>query len=140
MVSCLNRVIGIVDVASVWWQNLRMDDPTGDKPLLGGRGVLLIDDFSRAAGLDRRTADSLVAECKVEGLFHPDGRVIGVFDDVLPTKEELRSWGLSVKDDYDPERHRSYVGTDDDLDPAHGDNGAGGESAYWAMGWGDAEA
>ena len=47
---------------------------------------------------------------------------------------------LSVKDDYDPERHRSYVGTDDDPDPAHGDNGANGESAHWTMGWGDAEA
>lgn len=121
------------------WQTQRMDEATGDEPLLAGRGVLSIDEFARATGLDRRTADALVVDCKVEGLCHLDGRVVGLFDDVLPTKDELRSWGLSVRDDYDPERHRSYVGTDDDPDHASDEDGMGSESAQWTMSWGDAE-
>lgn len=116
-----------------------MDDVASDKPAPENRGVMLIDEFSRATGLDRQTSDALVTGRKVEGLCHTDGRVFGVFDDALPTKEALRSLGLKVRDDYDPERHRSYVGTDDDPDPASGEDGAGGESANWTMSWGDAE-
>lgn len=100
---------------------------------------MLIDEFSRATGLDRPTVDALVTDRKVEGLRHLDGRVFGIFDDVLPTKEELRSWGLSVRDDYDPERHRSYVGTDDDSDAFGSEEGATGSSAGWTMSWDDAE-
>lgn len=116
-----------------------MDHATGDKPLLVGRGLLLIDEFARATGLDRQTTDALVTERKVEGLCHLDGRVVGMFDDVLPTKEQLRSWGLSVREDYNPETHRSYVGSDDDTDSAVGEDGTGGESPRWSMGWEDAE-
>jgi hypothetical protein len=116
-----------------------MDDRRFDEPPLGGRGVLLIDEFSRATGLDRSTVDALVRGRRVEGLCHLDGQVFGIFDDVLPTKEELRSWGLAVRDDYDPERHRSYVGADDDQDLAVGEVEAGGESTNWSMSWGDAE-
>ncbi len=68
---------------------------------------MLIDEFSQATGLDRPTADALVKDREVEGLCRPDGQVWGIFDDVLPTKEELRSLGLRVRDDYDPARHRS---------------------------------
>ena len=99
----------------------------------------MIDEFSQATGLDRPTVDALVTGRKVEGLCGLDVQVFGIFDDVLPTKEELRSWGLIVRDDYDPVRRRSYVGTDDDPDPAMGEDGAGGESANWTMSWGDAE-
>ena len=101
--------------------------------------MMLIDDFSRATGLDRQTADALVTDRKVEGLFHLDGRVVGVFDDVLPTKEELRSWGMKVRDDYDPERHRSHVGTDDDPDVFGGEARTSGPSANWTMSWGGAD-
>lgn len=100
--------------------------------------MLLIDEFARATGLDRRTADALVADRKVEGLWNLNGQVVGLFDDVLPTKEQLRSWGLHVRDDYDPERHRSHVGTDDP-DSLSADQDADGESAHWTMGWSDAE-
>jgi hypothetical protein len=116
-----------------------MDDRTVDEPLLEGRGVMLIDEFSRATGLDRPTVDALVTDRKVEGLHHLDGRVFAVFDDVLPTKEELRSWGLSVRDDYDPEGHRSYVGSDDDSDAFGSEEGATGSSASWTMSWGESD-
>ena len=116
-----------------------MDDRTVDEPLLESRGVMLIDEFSRATGLDRPTVDTLVTDRKVEGLCHLDGRVFGVFDDVLPTKEELRSWGLSVRDDYDPERHRSYVASDDDSDAFGSEAGATGSSADWTMSWGESD-
>ncbi|WP_244928533.1 hypothetical protein [Nocardioides sp. W7] len=115
-----------------------MDDRTVDEPpLIRGRGVMLIDEFSRVTGLDRLTVDALVAGRKIEGASHLDGRVFGIFDDVLPTREELRSWGLSVRDDYDPERHRSYVGVDEDSDAFGSEEGAAGSSASWTMSWDD---
>ena len=112
-----------------------MDDGAGDETALGGRGVMLIDEFLRATGLDRPTAEGLVTDRKVEGLCRLDGQVFGIFDDVLPTKEELRSWGLKVRDEYDPERRRSYVGTDDNADASGGEEGTGG----WTMTWDDSE-
>jgi len=99
----------------------------------------LIDQFSRATGLDGPTAEALVTDRKVEGLCSLDGRVVGVFDDALPTKQELRSWGLSVNDDYDPERHRSYVGTEDGTEALGDEEGSSGSSATWTMSWGEDE-
>ena len=131
-------IVGTAAIAQAWWQTPSMDDATGDRPLLGGRGVLLIDEFARATGLDRRTADALVADCKVEGLWNLDGRVVGLFDDVLPTKRSCAPGGW-MSGRTTTQRHRSYVGTDDP-DSAGGEHKADGDSADWTMGWGDAEA
>jgi hypothetical protein len=98
-----------------------------------------IDEFSSATGLDRRTLDALVTDHRVEGMRYTDGRVFGIFDDALPTRSQLHSWGLDVRDDYDPEQHRSYtVNTDDDLDGAIDESEPDDESAGWTMTWGDA--
>ena len=109
-----------------------MEADDARKPLLVGRGLLRMDDFCRVTGLDRATADALVREVRVEGAFHPDGRVAGIFDDVLPSAEQLRDWGFTIRDDYDPVALRSYEGDSDDEDEAPG---TGGPS--WAMGWDD---
>ena len=117
-----------------------MDDAASARPAPEGRGVMLIDEFSRATGLDRQAADALVTGAKVEGLRHTDGRVFGIFDDALPTRDQLQSWGLDVRDDYDPEHYRSYaVAADDDRDPATEENEPERESEGWTMSWGDAE-
>ena len=80
----------------------------------------------------------LVTGDKVEGLRYADGRVFGIFDDALPTRGQLQSWGLDVRDDWDPEQHRSYTVPADD-DPASDENEPEGEPAGWTMSWGDAE-
>lgn len=84
---------------------------------------MLIDDFAQATGLDRRAADALVKDQRVEGVWRLDGQVFGIYDDALPTQEELRSWGLSVREDYDPEAHRSFDDTDDEADASDGESG-----------------
>ncbi len=94
-------------------QTQDMEAEGARRRLLVGRGILLIDDFCQASGLDRTTAEGLVREDKVEGLYYPDGRVAGMFDDVLPTAAQLSGWGLEVRVDYDPVALRSYV---DDTD------------------------
>jgi hypothetical protein len=114
-----------------------MDDVASGRPPLEGRGVMLIDDFSRATGLDRQTTDALVMDRKVDGLLDADGGVFGLFDDALPTSEELHSFGLTPRDDYDPELLRSFVVADDDLDLASDEDGADSEAASWSMSWGD---
>ncbi|GAA1760920.1 hypothetical protein GCM10009795_004200 [Nocardioides hankookensis] len=109
-----------------------MEAEGAHKPLLVGRGLLMIDDFCRATGLDRATANAMLRDVKVEGLRHPDGRVAGIFDDVLPSADQLRDWGFEVRDDYDPVALRSYVDDSDDDDEV-GETG----SPSWSMGWDD---
>ncbi|WP_460796789.1 hypothetical protein [Nocardioides pacificus] len=111
-----------------------MDDRASSEPLLGGRGLVMIDDFCRATGLDRATVEELVREAKVEGAFHRDGRVAGLFDDVLPTAEQLGGWDLTVRGDYDPEDLRSYVGDSDDTFDAEVPASSG---SSWTMRWDD---
>lgn len=113
-----------------------MEDAESERGLVASRGVMLIDDFARATGLVRQAADALVTDRRVEGLHHSDGRVFGIFDDALPTREQLQSWGLDVRDDYDPERHRSYsADADDGPDPAPDADAGESESAGWTMSW-----
>jgi hypothetical protein len=108
-----------------------MDSGDVRKPLLTGRGLLLIDDFCRATGLDRATVEDLVRDTRVHGAFFPDGRVAGLFDDVLPSAADLRGWGLTVSGDYDPVLLRSYeVDDDDDFDEQ---TGTGASS--WTISW-----
>lgn len=94
----------------------------GGDGLLPGRGVLLVADFCRATGLDRATVTELVRSSRCEALIDGAGRVFGFFDDALPTAERLRDLGLTVRDDYDPEDHRSFV--DDSEDPDEPDDSA----------------
>src|SRR5688572_3166983 len=39
---------------------------------------------------------------------------VGTFEEELPTRDALVAMGLPIKDDYDPEAHRSYEMVDDD--------------------------
>jgi len=92
-------------------------DP-GEKPLLRGRGVLLIEDFCRASGLGLDTVQSLMRSGRLEGGLWRDQertRPFGIFDDVLPSRSALTAMGLPVRDDYEPETLRSYemAGEDD---------------------------
>lgn len=93
----------------------------GRKPLLHGRGALLIEDFCRSAGLDQITVDELMRTGRLEGaLVSAKGstRVVAIFDDVLPSREALAAMGLPVRDDYDPDALRSHELTDEDPDDA----------------------
>ena len=106
------------------------------KPLLTGRGLLLIDDFCRATGLDRATVEDLVRDARVDGVFFADGRVAGLSDDVLPSRADLRGWGLTVSGDYDPALLRSYeVDADDDPDVDEHDVQPGTETSSWTISW-----
>ncbi len=114
-----------------------MDADDARPPLLAGRGLLLVDDFCRATGLDRATAEGLVKKATVEGLFYPDGRVAGFFDDALPTTEVLRDLGLAVKADYDPEQLRSYEEETDTPGVPDYTEDEGSSDSGWTMGWDD---
>lgn len=98
-----------------------------------GRGLLLVDDFCRITGADRAAVEALVADGRVEGATDGNGRAFGLFDDVLPTREQLEDWGLVVGTDYVPERLRSHANevVEDDDDEAE-DNGP-----TWTMSWPD---
>lgn len=86
------------------------------------RGVVLIADFCRATGLDEATVTALLRSDQVDGLFDGVGRAVGLFDDVLPSAEALRSVGLDVRADYNPEDHRGHI--DDSEDPGEPDDSA----------------
>ncbi len=105
-------------------------------PLLTGRGLVLVAEFCRATGLDVATVEALVIDGRAEGAFRPDGELVGLFDDVLPTAARLRDWGLSVNADYDPDLLRSDEEQDEeDLEDESEDSGPA-----WTMGWGDDKA
>jgi hypothetical protein len=111
-------------------------DTSGERrPLLEGRGLLLLDDFCQHTGLDSATVSTLVRTGKLEGLLRLDGRVFGLYDDVLPTAGDLRALGLVVRDDYDPDQFRSYV-VEDGEDDGDDDEPDDGDSS-WTISWGD---
>ena len=89
----------------------------GEESLLRGRGVLLFEDFCRASGLDEDTVSSLMRTGRLGGgLWRDEEQTLpfGIFDDVLPSRAALTAMGLPVRDDYDPEAHRSFDVYDDD--------------------------
>ncbi|UMG91400.1 hypothetical protein [Nocardioides sp. TF02-7] len=95
-----------------------MGDEPGDEPLLHARGVLLIEDFCRASGLDQETVQRLLRSGDLEGGLWRDEertRPFGIFDDQLPSRAALMALGLPVSDDYEPEALRSFEMPDDDL-------------------------
>lgn len=94
------------------------EDP-GRKPLLRGRGVLELEDFCRSTGLDHATAENLMRTDLSDISMWDDEeltRPFGIFDDALPSREELVARGLPVRDDYDPESLRSCEGDDEEPD------------------------
>jgi hypothetical protein len=111
-----------------------MGAPDERKPLIEARGVLNIDEFRRSTGLDAATVERLVMDGSVEGVSDLAGQVVGLFDDALPTAEELRSMGVQVNHDYDPNALRSNESDIDD----EVETGNGGPS--WTMFWGDRDA
>lgn len=87
------------------------------KPLLRGRGVLLIEDFCRASGLDRDKVQSLMQSGRLDGGLWRDEkqtRLFGIFEDVLPSRSALAAMGFAVRDEYDPETLRSFEMADED--------------------------
>src|SRR4051794_3693827 len=87
------------------------------KPLLSGRGVLRLEDFCHATGLDQVTVEELMRAGRLEGVLwtaREATRPYGIFDDVLPSPEALVGMGLSVRDDYAPDALRSFELTEDD--------------------------
>lgn len=108
---------------------MNADEPR--RPLLTGRGLVLVEDYQRATGLDTAAIETLAADGRLEAAYRPSGELVGFFDDRLPSAEQLRDWDLSVHHDYDPEALRGYEDLSDD-----GNDGEP-ESSSWTMGWVD---
>jgi hypothetical protein len=73
--------------------------------LTGGRGGVLIADFCLNTGLDRAVVEDLVRTGRLEGGLstRQEPMYSGViYDDALPSRDELVAMGVPVRDDYDP--------------------------------------
>ena len=84
-----------------------------DEPPLAGRGLVRLADFCRGTGLSPSTVEALIQQGDIEGVVDLDGRAVGVFEDSLPSAEQLRQLGLPASPDYRPEGFR---GSSDDGD------------------------
>lgn len=109
-----------------------MSEGHGRKPLLRSRGLILIEDFCRAAGVDPASIEGLLRSGIIDGVADGQDRPFGLFDDVLPTPQQLRSLGVNVSSDYDFNQLRG-VELDSDKDPEEAGNG----QSTWTMSWGD---
>lgn len=104
----------------------------GRKPLLAGRGLLPLSDFCRSAGLEPPAVEALIRANQIEGATRLDGRVVGLFQDVLPTAEQLHDLGLIASSDYDPNDLRGF------WDEGSDDPDASVDAAEtWTMSWPD---
>ena len=82
----------------------------GRKPLLEGRGALGFKDFCLSTGLEEAVVEELMRSGRLQGaLFSQEDRPHSIFDDALPSRDELVAMGLPVRDDYDPD-HPRYGG------------------------------
>ena len=84
-----------------------MTSDRGRKPLLDGRGMMPIEDFCHQSGLERGTVEDLMRRGHFGGgLWSDDAQtqVLGVFEDALPSREQLTALGLVVNEDYQPHR------------------------------------
>lgn len=81
---------------------------SGRKPLLRGRGSLLVDEYAQRAGLDPASVAELVETGRLEGLVDENGKAHSLFDDALPTGERLRDMGLTANPDYSPRDFTSF--------------------------------
>jgi hypothetical protein len=87
----------------------RMEQGQERKALLTGRGGVLIADFCLNTGLDRATVENLVRTGRLEGGLSTKREPMYsgiIFDDALPSRNELVAMGVSVRDDYDPQALR----------------------------------
>ena len=75
----------------------------GDEPLLTGRGLVRLADFCRSTGLETATVEALIRQGDIEGVVAIDGRAVGVFEDSLPSAEQLHHLGLPVSPGYHPD-------------------------------------
>ena len=94
-----------------------MDPDRKRKPLLRGRGFLLIHDFCLNTGLDQDTVENLIRAGRLEGSLWTSKepiRPVAIFNDELPSRKALADLGLPVRDDYDPDHIRSYAPMGDD--------------------------
>lgn len=91
-----------------------------------------VEHFCRAAGLEVAYLQALLDEGLVEGVYDGSGRLIGVWDDRLPSVERLRQAGVPVASTYSPGLLRSAARSpvDDQNDDDDGDEGA-----TWTMSW-----
>lgn len=89
------------------WQSCGVNAGDRQEPMLHGRGLLPIGDFRNSTGLDQSSVQALIQDGTLQAALHADGRIAGLLDDTLPTAEELRSLGLTVSSDYDPDLRRS---------------------------------
>jgi hypothetical protein len=66
---------------------------TGDgrKPLIVGRGLLLLADFCRSTGLGPATVEAPIREGEIEGAVAVDDRVAGVFEDASRLQNNSKS-------------------------------------------------
>jgi hypothetical protein len=95
-----------------------MDTGEADEPLLAGRGLVRLAEFCRGTGLSSATVEALIRQGDIEGVVDLNGRAVGVFEDSLPSAEQLHHLGMPVSPGYRPEDLR---GSRDDGDhPAAG--------------------
>lgn len=100
-------------------------------PLVPSRGLTLVADFCRASGLEVADVQALLVDGRVDGVTDRHGRVLGLFDDALPDREQLRAWGHEVSDHYEPESLRTHEdehGEDDEQDEED-------DSSSWSITW-----
>ncbi len=79
--------------------------------------MLQFDDFCRSTGLDHATVENLMrTDLFAISMWRDEERTrpFGIFDDALPSREELVARGLPVKEDYDPEVLRSVEEYEDE--------------------------
>lgn len=117
-----------------------MGSTPGRKPAVPDRGVLRVDDVSRATGLDLRTIVSLMRDQLSDDSVWFDQeltRPFGIFDDALPSRHLLMALGLRVRGDYDPAALRSTpwdgIGLDDGDDEV--DDAPEGSCPTWRITW-----
>ena len=82
-----------------------------DEPLLAGRGLVRVADFCRATALSPATVDALIRQGDIEGVVDVNRRAVALFEDSLPSAEQLHNLGLSVSPGYRPDDLR---GSSDD--------------------------
>ena len=111
---------------------MRCDDQTVDdhqrQTLPAGRGFVDVERFALSTGLDQSTIRALIEAGHFHGLVDDQGHGVGIFDDTLPTADELRTLGLSVSHLYQPDDLCSYE------DGGEVDPGDGPDSS-WTMSW-----
>ena len=101
-----------------------------DAPLAEGRGLMFAGDFAREVGIALAEVEALVNAGRIEGVYSGDGRLLGIFDDVVPSAEALRVLGVTVSDSYDAEALRSHITEADEDTEQRPETGSS-----WSMSW-----